>query len=219
MDNERVLHCLEFPVPNQEMYNTFDHDSGQVKSTPTPDEDDPFWEPLEPRLVGFAPAFLQPLAYGLDFADGLQINDLDGKPIGKLYVNLQPCLSSGKVPTDDDNIPNESLFVENPKELLGKPFYFKVNGLFYSATSTVGESPEALVTSFLELSASSDTSLDVWEGTVPCRYYSFASHYCKVVPGIDATTEIGARADWGSFMAGQLSKHLDSVCIRASVGS
>lgn len=93
-------------------------------------EDDPFWEPLEPLLVGFAPAFLQCLAYGLDYTDEIQISDLDGQPIGKVTVSLQPCLQSGEVPDQDGP---ESLFVENPKDLLGKPFYFKVHFKSYSS--------------------------------------------------------------------------------------
>ncbi len=106
------------------MYHTYDSEGGQ-QTTVKSNEDDPFWEPLEPLLVGFAPAFLQSLAYGLDYSDRLQISDLDGSPIGTISVNLQPCLQSGKVPSGDSG---ESLFVENPKQLMGKPFYFKVCG-------------------------------------------------------------------------------------------
>uniref|UniRef100_A0A5K3ENU8 Kinesin motor domain-containing protein n=1 Tax=Mesocestoides corti TaxID=53468 RepID=A0A5K3ENU8_MESCO len=70
----------------QEMYHGFDSEGDQAVRK---QEDDPFWEPLEPLLVGFAPAFLQPLAYGLDYVDRVQISDLDGQSIGKLSVSLQ----------------------------------------------------------------------------------------------------------------------------------
>lgn len=104
------------------MYQEYDDNAAGLKG-PIKPEDDPFWEPLEPLLVGFAPAFLQSLAYGLDYTEQLQISDLDGKPIGKIGVSLQPCLPSGEVPGLEGSA---SLFVENPKKLLGKPFYFKV---------------------------------------------------------------------------------------------
>ncbi|KAL5969106.1 Kinesin-like protein KIF28P [Taenia solium] len=103
------------------MYQAFDANEGEHK--PMRKEEDPFWEPLEPLLVGFTPVFLQSLAYGLDYTDCLQISDLDGQAIGEVSVSLQPCLQSGGVPTSDSP---ESLFVDNPQKLLGRPFYFKV---------------------------------------------------------------------------------------------
>ncbi|EUB62332.1 Kinesin-like protein unc-104 [Echinococcus granulosus] len=105
----------------QEMYQAFNDGEGKHKLVRQ--EDDPFWEPLEPLLVGFTPAFLQSLAYGLDYTDCLQISDLDGKQIGEVSVSLHPCLQSGSVPTPDSP---ENLFVDNPQKLLGRPFYFKV---------------------------------------------------------------------------------------------
>lgn len=106
---------------HQEMYQAFVAGEGEHK--PVRQEDDPFWESLDPLFVGFAPAFLQSLAYGLDYTDCLQISDLDGKAIGEVSVSLQPCLQSGGVPTPDSPY---NLFVDNPKKLLGRPFYFKV---------------------------------------------------------------------------------------------
>lgn len=103
------------------MYQAFE--DGSTGHTPINQADDPFWEPLEPLLVGFAPAFLQSLSYGLDYTDKLQITDLDGEAIGKLAVSLQPCLATGEVPGPDNP---EGLFVDNPKKLVGKPFYFNV---------------------------------------------------------------------------------------------
>ncbi|VUZ43253.1 unnamed protein product [Hymenolepis diminuta] len=105
----------------QEIYQSFE--DGSAARNPIKQENDPFWEPLEPLLVGFAPAFLQSLSYGLDYTDRLQISDLDGQSIGKLAVSLQPCLATGEFP-DGEN--REGLFVEDPKKLLGKPFYFNV---------------------------------------------------------------------------------------------
>nr|VZI47555.1 unnamed protein product [Spirometra erinaceieuropaei] len=106
----------------QEMFQDFenpDPESARKKSL-TP-EDDPFWEPLESLLVGFAPVFLQSLAYGLDFSDRLQISDLDGAAIGWLDAALQPCFQTGKLSVSGDDF-----FVDDPKELIGKPYYFKI---------------------------------------------------------------------------------------------
>ncbi|XP_059148912.1 kinesin-like protein KIF28 isoform X2 [Physella acuta] len=82
-------------------------------------EKDPFWEPAEDALIGTANVFLQSLSYSLDFADELSITDYKGEEEGKLSVNITPCDSSGK-PLDEDS------FVEEPKDLLGKPFHFKI---------------------------------------------------------------------------------------------
>ncbi|UJR26288.1 hypothetical protein I4U23_007626 [Adineta vaga] len=82
-------------------------------------EDDPFWEPIEDVLIGTASAFLQSLAYSLDFADEICIVDYKGLEQGRLSINLCPCSSSGKVV-------NEEQFVDQPEELLDRPFSFKI---------------------------------------------------------------------------------------------
>ncbi|OWF50134.1 Kinesin-like protein KLP6 [Mizuhopecten yessoensis] len=82
-------------------------------------EEDPFWEPPEEVLIGTANAFLQSLSYALDFEDQLMITDYKGQEEGTLDVTVAPCDAKGK--TSDDET-----FVENPNELLNKPFYFKV---------------------------------------------------------------------------------------------
>ena len=63
--------------------------------------------------------FLQSLAYALDFADELSITDYKGQEEGKLLVNITPTTQAGMA-LDEEN------FVEDPKELLNKPFHFKV---------------------------------------------------------------------------------------------
>lgn len=44
-----------------------------------------------------------------------------GNEEGHLYVNITPCTQQGKPLADEDS------FVEDPSELLGKPFHFKVS--------------------------------------------------------------------------------------------
>ncbi|VDN11338.1 unnamed protein product [Dibothriocephalus latus] len=110
----------------QEMFQEFENEvptsEKKEKRMSIMQEDDPFWEPLESLLVGFVPVFLQSLAYGLDFNDRLQISDLDGAAIGWLDVALQPCFRSGKLASSGDDF-----FVDDPKELIGKPYYFKID--------------------------------------------------------------------------------------------
>lgn len=84
-----------------------------------PKEEDPFWEPTEDVLIGTASVFLQSLSYALDFDDRLTITDYKGQEEGRLYVNITPCNHQGRS-LDEDS------FVDEPKELLGKPYHFKV---------------------------------------------------------------------------------------------
>lgn len=82
-------------------------------------DDDPFWEPPEDVLIGTANVFLQSLSYALDFDDKLAVTDYKGSEEGSLVINVAPCTQQGK-PLDED------YFVEEPKDLIGKPYHFKV---------------------------------------------------------------------------------------------
>ncbi|CAF0889778.1 unnamed protein product [Adineta ricciae] len=82
-------------------------------------EDDPFWEPAEDVLIGSANAFVQSLAYLLDFDDEIAIVDHKGLEHGRLTLNISPCLSNGQILTEEH-------FIDQPEELLNKPYYFKV---------------------------------------------------------------------------------------------
>lgn len=112
-----------------------------------PKEEDPFWEPPEDVLVGTANVFLQSLAYALDFNDKLAITDYKGSEEGSAVIEVAPCSQDGK-PLDED------YFVENPKELIGKPYHFMVkvinaevqkarycHGLYMKYTSFGEENP------------------------------------------------------------------------------
>ncbi|CAF3629264.1 unnamed protein product [Adineta steineri] len=81
-------------------------------------EDDPFWEPAEDILLGTANLFVQSLAYLLDFNDEITITDYKAKQ-GRISVHLSPCLSNGQILTEEH-------FIDQPDELLDKPYYFKV---------------------------------------------------------------------------------------------
>jgi len=101
----------------QELYQRFLDGDETVKNIPK--EEDPFWEPPEDVLIGSANVFLQSLSYALDFDDKLTITDYKGSEEGNVVINITPCFNDGK-PLDED------YFVEEPKDLLTKPYHFKV---------------------------------------------------------------------------------------------
>lgn len=84
-----------------------------------PKEQDPFWEPTEDVLIGSANVFLQSLSYALDFDDKITITDYKGQEEGSLIVHVAPCKENGKAIEED-------AFVDEPEELKGKPYHFKV---------------------------------------------------------------------------------------------
>lgn len=100
----------------QDMYQQF---LGGEDISNIPKEEDPFWEPADSVLIGTANVFLQSLSYALDFDDKLAVTDYKGQEEGYLWIHLRPCTQAGK-PLDED------YFVEDPHELLEKPFHFKV---------------------------------------------------------------------------------------------
>ncbi|KAH9515666.1 Kinesin-like protein kif28p [Bulinus truncatus] len=100
----------------QEMYQKYQEGENIAL---IPKEKDPFWEPTEDALIGTANVFLQSLSYALEFDDELSITDHKGQEEGKLKINIIPCEENGMAL-------DENSFVEDPTELLGKPFYFKI---------------------------------------------------------------------------------------------
>jgi len=88
--------------------------------------EDPFWDPPNPVLIGQAFLQLEPL--GLQFenqlvASILSIDGQDGKN-GEIEFGYAPCNLDGN--TDEDDLP-EDFAVEDPSELLGmKDLHYKV---------------------------------------------------------------------------------------------
>ncbi|CAH8870415.1 unnamed protein product [Trichobilharzia szidati] len=92
------------------------------------EEEDPFWEPLEDLFIGIAPAFLRALAYHLDIDEQLKIMDFVGDELGTVNAKLIPCSSSNiKSGISSAAVDNDEVrFIEDPRELIGKPFHFKI---------------------------------------------------------------------------------------------
>lgn len=101
----------------QDLYQRFldGEDMTQLKK-----EEDPFWDSPEDIVIGSANVFLQSLSYALDFDDTLTVTDYKGNEEGSIIINVTPCTQNGK-PLDED------YFVDDPKDLLGKPFHFTIN--------------------------------------------------------------------------------------------
>lgn len=85
-------------------------------------DEDPFWDPTEPQLIGQSYLQLKNLAYVLDNSADIAVLSTDGTDgnRGKLTVSYIPCDETG------EDEPDDSLLVEEPEELVGKDVCFKV---------------------------------------------------------------------------------------------
>jgi kinesin family protein 1 len=81
-------------------------------------EEDPFWEPNDPVLIGYANVYLSPLAYALELDDPMTLHGSDGKDAGLIQVRVHPVNEKGE--------PDTEVFVEEAKELLGKSMAYRL---------------------------------------------------------------------------------------------
>lgn len=98
----------------QEMYQNY----VEGEDWDLPQEKDPFWEPDDAEVfIGSAHVYLQSLAYKIEVEESLAITDHKGNEQGHLQIEVYPCDEKGNEDIDD--------FVDDPKELIGNPLYFK----------------------------------------------------------------------------------------------
>ncbi|KAK2149668.1 hypothetical protein LSH36_442g01044 [Paralvinella palmiformis] len=108
---------ITIAVATDDLYQRYlDGDKTVLK---IPKDEDPFWEPPEDMLIGTCNVFLQSLSYALDFDDRLAVTDFKGNEEGSMFVNVTPCTANGKLLDQD-------YFIDDPHELIGRPYYFKV---------------------------------------------------------------------------------------------
>ncbi|EGD76148.1 kinesin family member 12 [Salpingoeca rosetta] len=89
-----------------------------------PTESDPFFEALDKAVkIGFCNIYLQPLCYKMDLEESVSILDHNGQIQGHLDVHVFPCRADGS-PFDEDEF---ELFVDDPDELVGHPYYIMVS--------------------------------------------------------------------------------------------
>ncbi|KAL4221955.1 hypothetical protein ACF0H5_018006 [Mactra antiquata] len=101
----------------QEMYQNYVEGD---QDWDVPQDRDPFWEPADAeKMIGCTHVLLQSLSYNIDLEENLVISDYKGNDQGHLEVAIIPCNKDFK-PVDEED------FIEDPKELLGKPVYCKI---------------------------------------------------------------------------------------------
>lgn len=87
-------------------------------------EQDPFWDPPEPHLIGQSFLKLMSLAYILDYSCELAIVGEKGS-CGSLNVKVVPTDEKGEKNLSSEMEENGE-YIDDPNELLGKRFDFKV---------------------------------------------------------------------------------------------
>ncbi|KAL4504232.1 hypothetical protein ABPG72_021070 [Tetrahymena utriculariae] len=85
--------------------------------------EDPFWDPPEPFLIGQGFLKLLGLAYGLDSQTQITLVGDNGQ-CGYLNVGFIPCNETGDLLYDDEN--NEGMTIEDPNDLLNQRLDFKL---------------------------------------------------------------------------------------------
>lgn len=137
-----------------------------------PKEEDPFWEPPEDVLIGTANVFLQSLSFALDFDDKLSITDYKGEEVATVVIHVCPCYANEKAL-------NEEFFVDDPSELLGRDYHFKVtirNAIVHDARFNKG-----LYIKYMPFKETEFTSTSVVKGTLEPEFnHSQVFHFEEV---------------------------------------
>ncbi|XP_033487903.2 kinesin-like protein KIF28 [Epinephelus lanceolatus] len=84
-----------------------------------PRDKDPFWDPVEPLLLGTAHLWLQSLAFRIPLEEQLEVLGSEGTEEAILQAQLVPCSSTG-LPLGEDDI------LIDPSELLGRRLDFQL---------------------------------------------------------------------------------------------
>ncbi|CDQ81633.1 unnamed protein product [Oncorhynchus mykiss] len=86
---------------------------------PMPRDRDPFWDPLEPLLLGSAHLWLQSLAFRIALEEQLEVLGSEGTEEAILQAQLLPCSPTGLTLGEDD-------ILIDPSELLGRRLDFQL---------------------------------------------------------------------------------------------
>ncbi|KAM4743711.1 kinesin-like protein KIF28P [Anableps anableps] len=107
----------------EEVYQQFkaeQHEDNRVEGLPAvvlPRDKDPFWDPVEPLLLGTAHLWLQSLAFRIPLEEQLEVLGSEGTEEAILQSQLVPCTSTG-LPLGEDDI------LIDPSEVLGRRLDF-----------------------------------------------------------------------------------------------
>ncbi|XP_078139162.1 kinesin-like protein KIF28 [Centroberyx gerrardi] len=103
----------------EEVYQQHHADGEGLSTAALPREKDPFWDPLEPVLLGSAHLWLQSLAFRIALEEQLEVLGSEGTEEAILQAQLVPCTSTG-LPMGEDDI------LIDPSELLGRRMDFQL---------------------------------------------------------------------------------------------
>ncbi|XP_047219050.1 kinesin-like protein KIF28P isoform X3 [Girardinichthys multiradiatus] len=109
----------------EELYQHFkaeQHENTRVEGLPAvvlPRDKDPFWDPVEPLLLGSAHLWLQSLAFRIPLEEQLEVLGSEGTEEAILQAQLVPCTSNG-LPLGEDDI------LIDPSEILGRRLDFQL---------------------------------------------------------------------------------------------
>ncbi|KAJ7988970.1 hypothetical protein DPEC_G00314710 [Dallia pectoralis] len=103
----------------EELYQQHVEITGGPDRAPMPRDRDPFWDPLEPLLLGSAHLWLQSLAFRISLEEQLEVLGSEGTEEAILQVQLLPCSPTG-LPLGEDDI------LIDPSLLLGKRLDFQL---------------------------------------------------------------------------------------------
>ncbi|CAL8244953.1 unnamed protein product [Lota lota] len=96
------------------------HQGGEgLSMAAMPRDKDPFWDPLEPLLLGSAHLWLQSLAFRIPLEEQLEVLGSEGTEEAILQTQLVPCTSTG-LPLGEEDI------LIDPSELLGRRLDFQL---------------------------------------------------------------------------------------------
>uniref|UniRef100_A0A673ZM01 Kinesin-like protein KIF28P n=1 Tax=Salmo trutta TaxID=8032 RepID=A0A673ZM01_SALTR len=101
-----------------QQYHTERKGEGAAKA-PMPRDRDPFWDPLEPLLLGSAHLWLQSLAFRIALEEQLEVLGSEGTEEAILQAQLLPCSPTGLTLGEDD-------ILIDPSELLGRRLDFQL---------------------------------------------------------------------------------------------
>ncbi|KAF7665771.1 hypothetical protein LDENG_00132020 [Lucifuga dentata] len=96
-----------------------DHRVQGLSAATLPRDKDPFWDPVEPLLLGSAHLWLQSLAFRIALEEQLEVLGSEGTEEAILQAQLVPCTSTG-IPLGEDDI------LIDPSELLGRRLDFQL---------------------------------------------------------------------------------------------
>ncbi|KAK5600674.1 hypothetical protein CRENBAI_013044 [Crenichthys baileyi] len=109
----------------EEVYQHFkaeQPENNRVEGLPAavlPRDKDPFWDPVEPLLLGSAHLWLQSLAFRIPLEEQLEVLGSEGTEEAILQARLVPCTSNG-LPLGEDDI------LIDPSEVLGRRLDFQL---------------------------------------------------------------------------------------------